>query len=388
MPQRDSILIVGSLPPPAIGPYLAIERLVSSRELNAAFDIRFVDISDHRSPSNIGRFDARNVFLGLKHALICLARLVSRRRQILYVSIAQGTWGYLRDLAFILPALCLRTPVVIHLRGSEFGAFYQQMPGWLRYVTRFVLARTARMIVLGEGLRKTFDGLLAPSQIAVIPNGIRYQEYERSPVTGAAPFRKKILFLASLRRRKGVFVLLEALPQVLARHPDAQVTFAGSWRSNQERKEAEQLIEELRLSGRCRFVGEVSGQEKVRTYLDHDLFVFPPIEPEGLPWVILEAMSAALPVITTDQGAIAEVVDHGKTGFVVQPTKESLARAICRLLDDPEGARRMGIEGRRRVESHFSEAAYLQKLIAVLRDVAALQPGSQRAPVCATTETP
>ncbi len=373
---KPTILMIGALPPPAIGPFLAMQRLVGSQVLNDAFTLSFLDLSDRRPPASIGRFDGVNLVLGIKHALQCLGRLLFDRPRIVYLAVAQGTWGYLRDLAFIVPALCLRKQLVIHLRGSEFRAFYEQMPAVLRWVTRVVLARTARVIVLGERLRPLFDGLIDPDRVVVIPNGIDYEAYTRPAAVGPVPPGRRLLYLASLRRRKGPFLLLEALPKVLEQYPDVRLTMAGQWRSEAEKMEADRFISRLGLAEKVRFTGEVSGSEKTSLFHEHDLFVFTPLEPEGLPWVILEAMSASLPVVSTDQGAIAEVVEHGKTGLLVEPTAESVAGGICSMLSSPPNARDMGMRGRRRVESCFSEPVYIARLVALFRDVA---EGSTRA---------
>jgi glycosyltransferase involved in cell wall biosynthesis len=218
------------------------------------------------------------------------------------------------------------------------------------------LARTARMIVLGERLRNMFDGFLDPTTIVVISNGIDYQQF-MPPEPGAAtrPVGKRLLYLSNLRKRKGLFLILEALPKVLARYPDGEMTFAGRWWNEAVRVEAEQLVRRLGLAQSVRFVGVVTGTEKTRVFHEHDVFVFTPVEPEGLPWVILEAMSASLPVVTTDQGAMADVVEDSKTGLIVLPTPEMVAEGICWLLDNPARAREMGAQGRKRIEEHFSE---------------------------------
>jgi glycosyltransferase involved in cell wall biosynthesis len=374
--SQPSILLIGALPPPAIGPSIAMERLVGSRALREKFNVDFLDISDHRSPINIGKFDLLNVALALKQACQCIHRLIFHRPRLVYLGISQGTLGYCRDLLFILPALLLQRRLILHLRGSEFRAFYDEMPNWMRWLTRKVLARTSRIIVLGQGLKKIFNDLIDPSRISVIPNGIDCAQF-RPPERGEPPSSgQRLLFLSSLRRRKGVFVLLEALQTVFSRHPVANITFAGLWQDQSDKAIADALIERFGLEKNVRFVGEITGPAKVRLFQEHDVFVFTPVEPEGLPWAILEAMSAALPVVTTDQGAIAEVVTHSETGFIVQPVPGQIAQSICELLEDPIAARAMGQRGRERVENHFSEEMYLSKLTALFQAVLA-----EKAPV-------
>ena len=369
MQKKPKVLIIGALPPPAIGPYLAMQRFVNSPALQDACEVIFLDTSDRRGPQSMGKFDLVNLWLGIVQGLSCCWRLLTRRPDVVYLGISQGTWGYLRDLTFIIPALLMKRALVIHLRGSEFRTFYDEMNGLLKSVTRSVFARAARVILLGNNLRHIFEGLVDPSRITVVPNGIDASQFYKGPAVSDPKLRgKRVLFLASLKRRKGIFQLLEAWPKVLEKHPEAQLTVAGQWRSEAEKGEGETILRKAGVADKVRFVGEVAGDEKSRIFSENDIFVFTPVEPEGLPWVILEAMSSSLPVITSDQGAIVEVVKDQETGFIIEPTPEAVASAICQLLGSPEKAAGMGVAGRRRVEEQFSEAAYLTKLVRVFRE--------------------
>ena len=79
----------------------------------------------------------------------------------------------------------------------------------------------------------------------------------------------------------------------------------------------EQAIAEA-PDGCITFLGPVSGQPKTDLLLDADIFVLPTYYPrEGQPWVLIEAMAAGLPIVTTDQAAIRETVDYGVNGFLV-----------------------------------------------------------------------
>ncbi len=351
-----------------------MQRLVASPKLTSAFRIHFLNISDQRGTENIGKLDAVNVFLGIRHALQCLRYLLFRRPDVVYVGISQGIWGYLRDLTFVLPAACLRRRIVLHLRGSEFRTFYQSMPAPLRLLTRFILKRTSRVIVLGNSLKRIFQGLAKPDRVIAIPNGISPLPY--SNVRGThIPQKsgKRILYLSHLSKRKGIFLFLDALLLVYRRHRDVHVTVAGLWQHPADKSRADTMLAESPRRRNIEFVGEVVGDEKTKLFQSHDVFVFPPVEPEGLPWVILEAMSAGLPVITTDQGAISEVVEDGKSGFIVPPMPGDVADRICYLIEHPQDARKLGQHGKDRVTKHFSEETYLTNLVTVLQEVACPQ---------------
>jgi glycosyltransferase involved in cell wall biosynthesis len=216
-------------------------------------------------------------------------------------------------------------------------------------------------------LKKVFQGLVEETKLVAVPNGIDYEQFDNG-ANKIAHRDKRLLYLSSIRERKGFFRVIQALPLVLRRHGDVSLTVAGEWQHENERERAMNLIKFYNIGDRINFVGEVSGKVKIDLYTGHNIFVFPPIEPEGMPWVILEAMSARLPVISTNQGAIEDVIENGKTGFIIEPTPENIADKICFLIENPAIALSMGELGRKRVETHFSETEYMNKMGNVLQE--------------------
>jgi glycosyltransferase involved in cell wall biosynthesis len=345
-----------------------MQRFLQDEKLGTLFELTVLDISDRRDPKNIGNFDIVNAWLGVKHISQCFIALLLRRPGIVYLNLSQSPWGYLRDLGFMIPAALMRRKIVVHLRGSEFRSLYKTMPRVLRALTQAVFKRVSRVIVLGHSLKHIFAGLVADDRIVVIPNGIDCRQFDSSEAAGIPRRGANILYLSSLRRRKGILKVLEALPNIVSRHPEVHMTFAGDWQDDKDRRQALALIEDNRLGKYVTFTGEINGLNKMQLYKQHDVFVFPPIEPEGLPWVVLEAMSAGLPVVTSDQGAIGEVVQDGKTGYLIDPEPTQISDKVCYLLENRGEAKSMGLNGRRRVEQDFSEVAYLNAIRQVFRD--------------------
>ena len=144
---------------------------------------------------------------------------------------------------------------------------------------------------------------------------------------------------------------------------EVDATFVGD---GPERAGLEALAAELALSDRINFTGAVGQDELPRLYAAADAFCLPTLA-EGLGVVLMEAMAAELPVVSTRVMGVPEVVDDGACGLLVAPGRpDGLADALERLAASPELRRDMGRRGRRRVEKEFDlerAAARLEELL-------------------------
>ena len=102
----------------------------------------------------------------------------------------------------------------------------------------------------------------------------------------------------------------------------------------------------------------VTGDAKRELLVSADVLLFPPVLPEGHPRVVLEALSAGVPVVATDRGTIAETVRHGVEGFVLpDPDPEALAASILRLLEDDDLRNRMAGAAYERYRERYTQEA-------------------------------
>ncbi len=148
---------------------------------------------------------------------------------------------------------------------------------------------------------------------------------------------------------KGHSTFVKALPQILSRHPHAQVVIAGDGPLRDE------LQEQAGALGVAEAVHLLGVRDDVPELLQRlDLFVLPS-NSEGLSNALLEAMANRLAVVATSVGGNPEVVDHGVTGLLVPPRDpEAMADACSDLLDNPERLEDMGRRGEERVEEKFT----------------------------------
>jgi len=177
---------------------------------------------------------------------------------------------------------------------------------------------------------------------------IEFAEYfsflEDDPIP--LPPRPRVIFVGVLERYKGVDVLLNAWPVVLAQVPSAELVIAGDGTMDAALR---RRVSRLGISGSVKFVGHVP-PVRLRQILDDSWCLALPSRAEGLGRVVLEAMGRGRPVVASAVGGLTEVVDEGTTGYLVPAGRpEPLAQAILTLLHDPELAAKMGAEGRARV---------------------------------------
>lgn len=187
-------------------------------------------------------------------------------------------------------------------------------------------------------------------RMKVIPCSTRLRP-ETEP--GGAGDEPLILSVGRLVEKKGFADLVDAL--ALARHP-AKLVIIGD---GPLRGALEGRIRDLGLTGRVDLLGSLDHEATLEWYRRADVFalackVAPDGDRDSMPVVTKEAMAAGLPVVSTTEVGVPEMVDDGKTGLLVPPSDpEALAAALDQLFDDPARRREMGRTGRQAVADRF-----------------------------------
>ena len=365
-PDPPSLLIIGPTPPPYHGVSVAIQALLDSDGIMNTFRTRHLDTADRRGIQHVDNPDLYDVGLFLVHFFKNIWLLATHRPTIFYIPISQSRIGFLRDSFFIIPALFARCHVVIHLHGGNFSPLFAKGGAiWKAYMNA-ILSRVRQFIVLGETLKLNFHPWAEDSRISTVPNGIEDVSLVdsvgiRNSRENCRPLR--VLFLSTLLKQKGIFDLLHAIPLVLKTVKNVHFLFAGFPGNKDIHSEAMTWIQKKKLQDYVKFIGPVVGKDKSDFLSSGDLFVFPGLQQEGQPIVVLEAMRAGLPVVTTDRGCLRETVIEGETGFVVPPnSSEVLASRIVTLLKDHELRYSMSLKSRQRFEQEYTLDRHAQRI--------------------------
>jgi phosphatidyl-myo-inositol alpha-mannosyltransferase len=200
------------------------------------------------------------------------------------------------------------------------------------YVGQTAMEKVRGRIAVSEDARRTLVTHLGGDAV-LIPNGVRVSGFAaRDRLDGVDPQRPAVLFLGRMDEpRKGLAVLMAALPQVIADVPGVQVLIAGPGDVGEQRDELPAGTE-----ANVRFLGRISDEDKVRALRSVDVYVAPHTGGESFGIVLVEAMAAQAAVLASDLPAFRRVLQDGGSGRLFpNMDANALARELAELLLDP-----------------------------------------------------
>lgn len=240
-----------------------------------------------------------------------------------------------------------------------------------RWLGHWLLHRPRALLANSEVARRNAAALGVPaSRIAVVPNVLDLAEFGAATAAelpdGARPGGAVVIGVARFIPPKRLERFLTVLALVRRQLPQVSGLLVGD---GPERERLTRLAQALGLlPGGVRFLG---GRDDVPAILAQGDVLLVTSEHEGFPNVVLEAMAAGLPVVTTDAGDAGLVVEDGVTGYVVREGGErALADRLVALLGSPTSRLAMGLAARRRVELAYAPQGLADRLLDVYAELA------------------
>jgi len=251
------------------------------------------------------------------------------------------------------------------------------------------LLRRARDILLLKSIMNNNDAIISLThhdkellykyfcprnkRIFVIPNGVQVNEYDRHKISSGLITKIKertqnrpiILFIGRLSEEKRPQFLLRAAKNLF---PDLKpvIIFIGD---GPLRPRLIQIRKELALEDDVLLTGHVTEQLKRAFLSASDLVVLPSLF-EGMPTVLLEAMASRKPIVATRIPGVAEIVEDGINGFLIDKNSfEELAEKVRFLLEDQSLARKMGEKGRKIAEENYDWKGIVRRMEYVFKQV-------------------
>lgn len=255
---------------------------------------------------------------------------------------------------------------------SHGGDLYGLQGKLFQQIKRWIIKRSQRLTVVSHAMKDAVVDMGIPAnKVSVISMGVDLKE-GFVPAHHKKCASKKLLFVGRLVEKKGLKILIDAMPRILSRFPDVKLTVAGSGPLDADLRKQ---CRSLGLSDHVLFLGSQPQSKLPGLYQQATMAVFPFVrakdgDQEGLGLVVLEAMGCGCPVIASDLPAIKDSMIHGKTGLVFPPGDSmALAQNIINALQHPEKQKKMAQRARQKILNEFDWKIITEKYGACLKGV-------------------
>lgn len=335
----------------------------NSSLINNEFEAQYINLGTSKSIDEIGKNPLRKV-MGYSGIIFkTVSQVVKNRPQLAYLSITAKGMGFYKDVVIAFLLKLFGVPLVLHYHNKGVS---DNQHKFLANVLYKLLFKNIKVILLSPYLYYDIKKYVKEDAVFYCPNGIPtlQKEFNEKPTNDIVT----ILFLSNLIESKGVYILLDALKILANTNVRFQCDFVG-----EESAITEAIFDErvtaLQLESHVNYLGKKYGEEKVVVFSKADIFVHPTFS-DCFPLVLLEASQYKLPMVSTYEGAIPEVIDDGINGFLVpQNNSAALAEKLEVLIKDAALRKKMGEQARLKFKENYSLEKFEGRMVAILNKV-------------------
>ena len=365
--KKPKILFILHFPPPVHGAAMVGQFIRNSNILRSNFDYVFINLGLSREVSDIGKTSLKKIKNYFRLLIKVLINLNKFKPDLCYITpTSQGT-GLYKDIPVIVIAKFFKVKIVYHFHNKGVSKRQNRtLDNWF-YKWMF---NESKVILLSKHLYVDIKKYVSPDQVYYCANGIADETLNHSLKLNKSkkPLNVELLFLSNLIKTKGVQILLEACKDLKDNGLPFHCTFIGGI-GDISLAQFNSSVRSLNLSDEVDYIGKKHGMEKATAFKNADIFVHPTLN-DCVPLVILEAMQYSLPVISTYEGGIPDLVENRNTGFLVRKNNvKDLSVRLQELINSKESRDLMGKAGRRKYEQQFTIASFEKRFLDIINQI-------------------
>jgi len=301
-------------------------------------------------------------------------KILSRRPHVIHLNSAFDTRGILRDIPLVLLAVRHRIPLLLMAHGS-LSEIIRPTRATVQLAKRVLVNNISLLCVLSAAEKAEFEDFLPGlrGRVWVVKNVISETFLNAERHESEKPL---VLFASRFVKEKGPFYLLDAVPSIVERIPNARFIFLGD---GPDAAAFDAAVRDRRMSTLVRRLGNVSQREIAAWYTRSWAFVFPTLFPEGMPMVVAEAMATGTPIVTTRiRFALSYMTEHENCLYCESQNSEAIAEKVIMLLEDPVMRRRMS-QANRRLALQFRDDDVAREFVQLYEQLGATRLTNQDA---------
>lgn len=330
---------------PSNGMITVLKMICNSKDLNESFKIERVFFS----------FPTFEKKVKLKKTIKAVFIFFRKLPPVDIIHIHHSTgFNFFIASYFAIVGRFFKKKIIFHNHGADFVLFFQKS-GWM---TKFLIKKVFELvdltIVLSESWYKWHYNVVSKKAKWVIlknPSPLKQPNFTFKETKN----KLLILYMSRLEKRKGVYDLIDIIPEIIKNHKNLYFCFAGDG----DFKEVHSLIQNRKISDNARVIGWINDKTKLSLLLKTHIFVLPSYN-EGLPMALLEAMTYGIPCVATNVGGIPELIKNNKNGLLFRPgDKITLRDNILQLIENSDIRFRIGNSAYKTIEKEFTLQSYI-----------------------------
>ena len=365
MKKNNSILFLLHLPPAVHGVSIVGELIKKSKIINDSFEARYINLLVSRSINETGKTKFLKLWRFIVSWFKLLIELIKEKPTLCYFALSNSGSAFYKDVALVFLLKLFRVKTVFHIHSK---AIKKNESSRIYYSLYQYVFKKSSVIILSKYLYDDIKTFVSMEQVYICPNGV--EDFRKKSVQKLENESKpvKILFLSNLIESKGVFILIEACEILRTKGYNFSCDFVGG-EGDVSAHQFKEEVKKRQLSETVKYLGKKYDEDKNIVYENADIFVLPTMN-DCFPLVLLEAMQYGLPLISTIEGGIPDIVENNVNGFLVEQNNSvDLADKLETLMNNETLLIQMGRAGRTKYEKEFTLQVFETKLQRILEEL-------------------
>lgn len=364
--MKKKILFLFPLPPPLHGVSMINTSIFKSKKIKKEFSTFFINSSTTKNFKDIEKFKFSKLQIIIQICFSLIYQLKKFKPNLVYLNLSPHGLGFFKDCLLVVIIKVFKVKVVNHVHGKGINNEVKNN-FLLRGFYRFIF-NNMDLICLSKILRKDIKKVKDNSTMTQIVNNFA----SKIKKIGLKSINKKtnFIFLSNLVPAKGIIIFLDAIKILQKKYNrfDFNAKIIGGYSDNQSQKLI--LKKKLNLENTF-FLGARFNEEKSFELSSSDIIVFPTRHKnEAFPIVLLEAMSAKLAIITSDEGGIPDILTNGVEGVILKNcSANDCALAMLKYLNNKKLIKKHANAGYKKFLQKFTFQKFEMNMIKSLKRI-------------------
>ena len=361
--MKKKILFLFPLPPPLHGVSMINESIFKSKKIKKQFSTLFINSSTTKNFNEIERFRLFKVLIFFKICIDLICKLNQFKPNLVYLNLSPHGLGFYKDCILVFIIKLFKSKIVNHVHGK--GINNEVKNNFLKKKFYRFIFDNMDLICLSKILKKDVEKVKDNSSIIQTINNF-------SDKIGKSKLKKKInfVYLSNLHPSKGILIFLDAIKILQKKYNrlDFNAKIIGAHFNN---KTKEIINKKKVYLKNIFFLGPIYGEKKRLELSSSNVLVFPTRHKnEAFPIVLLEAMSARLGIITSDEGGIPDILTNGIEGIILKNcSANNCALEMLKYLNKKKLIKKHGNAGYQKFLQKFTFQKFEMNMIKSLNTI-------------------